>query len=61
MKPALFALLGICAGVSVATAQIAPIAPRPWHSAPEIDWAVAAPALILLAGAVAILRGRRRD
>jgi hypothetical protein len=63
MKSALFVLLAIYAGASVALAQIAqitptPIAPRP-HSAPELDWALASSALTLLAGVVAIVRGRR--
>ena len=60
MKPALFTLLCICVGVSVANAQIVPIVTKPLRAAPEIDWTVAGPALILLSGAVAILRGRRR-
>ena len=63
MKPALFVLLSICAGVSVALAQTAPlpipIAPRPVR-APEVDWAVAGSALVLMAGALAILRSKRR-
>ena len=60
MKPAFFILLGIYGGASVALAQITPtpIAPRP-HSAPEIDWAIAGSALVLLAGVIAIVRGRR--
>ena len=58
MKRVLFLLLSIYAGASVALEQITPIAPRP-HSAPELDWAVAVSALILLAGAIAIVRGRR--
>lgn len=62
MKPAFFLLLSIYAGTSVALAQVVstalPVAPRP-YSAPEIDWTVAAPALILLAGVIAIVRGRR--
>ena len=59
MKSALFVLLAI-AGASVALAQITPtpVAPRP-HSAPELDWALASSAFTLLAGVVAIVRGRR--
>ena len=61
MKPAFLLLLGIYAGASAALAQNAPtlVAPRP-VAAPEIDWAVAGSTLILLAGALAILRSRRR-
>jgi hypothetical protein len=58
MKPASLALLCICAGVSVADAQTT-VAPRTVR-APEIQWSAAGYALILLAGAVAILRGRKR-
>jgi hypothetical protein len=56
MKPAFFLLLGIYAGASVALAQTAPTTAV---RAPEMDWAVAGSALILLAGVVAIVRGRR--
>ncbi len=60
MKRALFILLGIYAGASVSLAQVAPVpaAPRR-HAAPELDWAVAGPALALLVGMIAIVRGRR--
>lgn len=60
MKRALFVALSICSGVSLTYAQTAPtlVSPRP-VSTPELDWAFAASALILLAGVVAIVRGRR--
>ena len=58
IKPAFFVLLGIYAGASVALAQTAP-SPTAVR-APEIDWAVAGSALVLLSGVVAIVRGRRR-
>ena len=74
MKPALLILLSICAGVSVAHAAL-PTPPRPprvWspppppppppprhHSVPEMDWGMAGSALIVLAGTIAIVRGRR--
>ena len=63
MKPALFVLLCICAGVPVALAQTAPTSVAPTsaiHHAAEIEWKAVGPALILLVGAVAIVRGRRR-
>jgi hypothetical protein len=58
MKPALFLLLCTCAGVSAASAQT--VIPLPWHHAPEIEWATASSALIVLASAIAIMRGRRK-
>lgn len=67
MKPALFVLLCICVGVSVAHAQPGPgpiivgTSPPPPVKAPEIDLAAAGSALIVLAGVVAIVRGRRRS
>lgn len=57
MKSALFLLVSIYAGASVALAQTAPTPTA--VRAPEIDWAIAGSALILLAGVVAIVRGRR--
>ena len=60
-KPALLALLWVCAGLSIAAAQTATTtAPTAVHRAPEIEWSLAASALTVLAGAVAILRGRRK-
>jgi len=60
MKRAFFVALSICSGVSLAYTQTAPtlVSPRP-VSAAELDWAFAASALILLAGVVAVVRGRR--
>jgi len=74
MKPAFFLMLGMFAAASVALAaptppppppppKIAPSPPPPPRlpkavAAPEIDWGVAGSALILLAGTVAIVRGR---
>jgi hypothetical protein len=57
MKPAFFLFLGIYAGASVALAQVTP-APVV-HRAPEIYWAVAGSALVLVAGVIAIVRARR--
>ena len=71
MKPALLILLSICAGVSVAHAALPtpPQPPRNWspppppppryHSVPQMDWGMAGSALIVLAGTIAIARGRR--
>ena len=61
-NPALLALLCICAGVSIADAQtVTPTtAPRPVYRAPEWQWGPAASALIMLAGAIAIVRGMRK-
>jgi hypothetical protein len=47
----------IYAGASVALAQVTP-APVV-HRAPEIYWAVAGSALVLVAGVIAIVRARR--
>ena len=58
---ALLALLCICAGVSIADAQaVTPSAPRPVYRAPELQWGPAASALIMLAGAIAIVRRMRK-
>jgi len=62
-KPGLLALLSICAAMSVADAQTTvlptPVAPRPVRAA-EMQWTAATSALIILAGVVAIARGRRK-
>lgn len=76
MKPASFLLFGMLAAASTALAaptppppppppKIGPSPPPPPRlptavAAPEIDLGVAGSALIFLAGAVAIVRGRRR-
>jgi hypothetical protein len=57
MKPALLVLLCICAAVSVAPAL--PAIPLPIHHGPEIDWATASSALIVLSGVIGIIRGYR--
>jgi len=57
-KPALFVLLWICAGISAASAQT--VTPTAITRAPEIEWSMAVTALILLSGAIAIMRGRRK-
>ena len=71
MKPALLILLSICAGVSVVHAALptplqppriwSPPPPPPprYHSVPEMDWGMGGSALIVLAGTIAIVRGRR--
>jgi hypothetical protein len=62
MKLELFVLLCISAGASVVEAQTTTAVTTTTRrvSAPEIEWAAAGSALTLLAGAVAIVRGRRR-
>jgi hypothetical protein len=61
MKPALVVLLCISGGFSPSYAQNTPtpVASRSVR-APEIDLAAAGSALIILAGVVAIARGKRK-
>jgi len=58
-KLALLALLCVCTGISTAAAQTATTAaPTAVHRALETEGSLAASALTVLPGAVAILRGR---